>query len=283
MVQDSQGRHVLFFKGRRNGFMPEYLDHPVKDWRTWEENVKWRLDVHASGRYADLDDLMSSARVAAAQGAMIRVRTGGYAFIRNLIGTLKILYAFYDMPDLIHDVMQTWVQVTDDCLAHYQQYITIDELFFGEDICYKSGCFISEEMFREFFLPYYQQVVENVRKRQLDKARPFYVHVDSDGYVLPVIPLYREMGMNVMSPFEVAAGSDVIEIGRQFPDLVMWGGIDKRILATSRAEIDEMLERLLPVMRERGGYIPICDHGVPADVPYDLYLHYRRRCVELGS
>ena len=44
LVQDFAGRHVLYFKGRRNGFMPEYVDHPVKDLRTWEENVKWRLD-----------------------------------------------------------------------------------------------------------------------------------------------------------------------------------------------------------------------------------------------
>ena len=31
LVRDSAGRHVLCFKGRRNGFMPEYVDHPVKD------------------------------------------------------------------------------------------------------------------------------------------------------------------------------------------------------------------------------------------------------------
>lgn len=32
--QDLAGRHVFYLKGRRNGFMPEYLEHPVKDWRT---------------------------------------------------------------------------------------------------------------------------------------------------------------------------------------------------------------------------------------------------------
>ena len=283
VVQDAAGRHVLFFKGRRNGFMPEYLDHPVKDWRTWERDVRWRLDPASPSRYDDLPDLIREAKAAAAQGAIIRVRTGGYAFIRNLIGTLKVLYALYDMPDVVHDVMQTWLCVTDDCLARYQEQITIDELFFGEDICYKSGPFMSERMFREFFLPYYQQVVANVRARQLDKERPLYVHVDSDGYVVPVIPLYREMGMNVMSPFEVAAGNDVTDIGKEYPDLIMWGGIDKRVLATTPEQIDDMLERILPVMRARGGYIPICDHGVPEEVPYENYLYYRKRCIELGG
>jgi hypothetical protein len=36
-------------------------------------------------------------------------------------------------------------------------------------------------------------------------------------------------------------------------------------------------------MRARGGYIPCCDHGVPAEVPYEDDLHFRRRCVELGA
>jgi len=39
LEQDHAGRHVLYFKDRRNGFMPEYVDHPVKDMKTWTENV----------------------------------------------------------------------------------------------------------------------------------------------------------------------------------------------------------------------------------------------------
>ena len=37
--------------------------------------------------------------------------------------------------------------------------------------------------------------------------------------------------MDAMSPFEVASGCDVVEIGRQYPNLFMLGGIDKRVLA----------------------------------------------------
>ncbi|MDP6380169.1 MAG: hypothetical protein QF662_02385 [Phycisphaerae bacterium] len=64
---------------------------------------------------------------------------------------------------------------------------------------------------------------------------------------------------------------------------MMSGGIDKRELARGKEAIDRMVERILPPMRERGGYIPTCDHGVPEEVPYEDYLHYRKRCVELGG
>ncbi|HAU39004.1 MAG TPA: hypothetical protein DCX07_14985, partial [Phycisphaerales bacterium] len=89
---------------------------------------------------------------------------------------------------------------------------------------------------------------------QIDRARPLYVQVDTDGFAPPTIPIYREMiGMNVMSPFEVAAGCDVVQVGRDWPDLALFGGIDKRVLAQGPAAIDKMVERILPAMRKRGG------------------------------
>ncbi len=143
---------------------------------------------------------------------------------------------------------------------------------------------IVPEMMKEFLLPYYQQAVTNLRTRQIDRSRHLYVQVDTDGYAVPVIPVYQEaIQMDVMSPFEVASNCDVVQIGREYPELVIQGGIDKRVLAGGRTAIDKHLEYILPTMRARGGYIPTCDHGVPAEVPYKDYLYYRKRCVELGG
>jgi len=285
VVQDAAGRRVLYFKGRRNGFMPQYIDHPVKDRRTWEEDVRWRLDPASPQRAADLAERMAQARQAAAEGRMIvQNLVGGYMYLRSLIGPEELPYALYDMPDLIHDCMQAWLALADAVIARHQRHLTLDEIFFAEDICYNHGLLISPEMMRRFLLPYYQQLIANARSRQLDRSRRLFVHVDTDGLVVPVIPIYRRaIGMDVMCPFEVAAGNDVVRIGRQYPDLVILGGIDKRVLASGPKRIDAFLQRVLPVMRRRGGYVPTCDHGVPAEVPYEDYLYYRKRCVELGG
>lgn len=284
VVQDFAGRAVLYFKGRRHGFMPEYLDHPVKDRRTWEENVRWRLDPNRPERYADLPARMAEARAAAARGLMIsQMVIGGYMYLRSLFGPTETLLAFYDQPDLVHDCLRAWFELADAVIARHQQHVTLDELFLAEDICYNRGPLISPDMIREFLFPYYRELIARVRRRQLDPARHLYLQIDTDGDARPVIPLYRELGMDAMSPFEVAAGCDVVEIGRQYPDLALFGGIDKRILARGPREIDRELERILPVMRARGGYIPTCDHGVPEEVTLENYLHYRRRCVELGG
>jgi uroporphyrinogen decarboxylase len=137
---------------------------------------------------------------------------------------------------------------------------------------------------KEFLFPYYQQLVQNTRARQLDRTRHLYVQIDTDGHAEPVIPLYQEaIGMDVMSPFEVASGCDVVKIGKKYPHLVMTGGIDKRIIAQGPPAIDRHLEAILPAMRRRGGYYPTCDHAVPEEVSYQNYLYYRKRCVELGG
>ena len=284
LVQDCAGRHVLCFKGRRSGFMPEYVDHPVKDRATWERDVLPRLDPASPERWAGLDERMRKAREAAGQGLIIsQGLIGGYMYLRSLIGAEKLFYAFYDMPDVIHDCMKAWLALADAVISRHQQHVTLDELFFAEDICYNHGPLISPDMMREFILPYYEPVIASLRSRQIDRGRKLFIQIDTDGFCLPVIPIYREIGMNVMSPFEVASGCDVVKAGREHPDLVITGGIDKRVLAKTKSDIDRMLEYILPAMRKRGGYVPTCDHGVPAEVSLDNYLYYRKRSVELGG
>ena len=284
LVRDWAGRHVLFFKGRRNGFMPEYVDHPVKDRRTWEENVKWRLSPDTPARYENMAQRVSSIAEAAQRGAFVaQCVVGGYMYLRSLIGPADIMYMVYDNPELIDDCMQTWFTLTDRVIAEHQKYVTIDELSMAEDICYNHGPLISPDMMRRFLFPYYQQLVSNMKARQLDKQRKFHIQIDTDGDCRPVIPIYAEMGMTYMSPYEVASGCDVVAIRKQYPNLLMRGGIDKRILAAGKDAIDRELERIIPFMRERGGYIPVCDHGVPEEVSFEDYCHFRSRLRELGS
>ena len=285
LVRDYAGRSVLYFKGRRSGFMPEYVDHPVKDMKSWEEKCKWRMDPETPERWKELDKYIQLAREAAAKGLMItQVSVGGFMFLRSLMGPEDLLYKFYDDPELIHDCMKQWLVLADAVTAWHQQHVTIDDILLDEDICYNHGPLVSPDMLKEFIFPYYQQLIGNMKSRQLDKTRHFFVELGSDGNLPTVIDHYREaIGVDVISPCEVASHCDVVEIGRKYPDLVISGGIDKRELAKGKEAIDRMLERILPVMRRRGGYIPTCDHGVPAEVSLENYRYYRKRCMELGG
>ena len=280
LVQDNAGRSVLYFKNRRSGFMPEYVDHPVKDMKSFEEDVLWRLSPGAEGRFDKLAENLAKAEQAAAQGQIICQRMiGGYMYLRSLIGPEKLLFAFYDQPELIHACMRAWLVLSDAVCAAHQERVAFDEVFLGEDICYNKGPLISPDMMREFLFPYYQELLSGIRRRQKDNRR-LHIQIDTDGFAIPVIDVYREIGMDYMSPFEVAAGCDVVAVRKQYPELLLSGGFDKRIIAAGRDAIDREVDRIMPFMKAQGGFIPTCDHGVPEEVAFEDYVYYRKRMLE---
>jgi uroporphyrinogen decarboxylase len=134
---------------------------------------------------------------------------------------------------------------------------------------------ISPRMFAEYIQPYYRRVC--ARAFELGVAG---IHVDTDGDCRLLLPLFVEAGVNWMEPFEVQSGMDVRQVRREFPDLVIHGGLDKRVLARDRAAIDAELGGKLPVMLEVPGYVPSIDHVVPPDVPranWEYFLSQVRR------
>jgi uroporphyrinogen decarboxylase len=281
IVQDFAGRAVKCFKGRRSGFMPEYVGHPVKDMATWEANCLWRMDPKSPGRDAAIAEKAEAALAAEAEGRMVIANVvGGYKYLRSLMGPLELMYLLYDDPALIHACMAAWLGLADSVYARFQRHVSIDEVFFAEDICYNHGLLVSGGMVREFLFPYYQQLIANIRARQPDKSRKAHIHIDTDGFSDAAIPLYQEIGLDYLSPFEAASSCDVVRAGKEYPQLRISGGFDKRILAQGKDAIDREIERIMPVMKRRGGYFPTCDHGVAEEVCFEDYMHYRKRMLE---
>jgi hypothetical protein len=279
IIQDVAGRHLKVFKGRRHGFMPDYLRHAVSNMADWE-SVAERLDPTNPARWENLEQTVRDhlRRADDVGGILSQNLIGGYMYLRALIGPEDLLYMFYDQPEVIHAAMQGWLSLMDAGLARVQAVTEIDQIFLAEDICYNHGLLISPDTFREFLRPYYQQFLSNARARQ---SRRIFLHIDTDGDCRPSIPLYLELGMDKMSPFEVASGCDVVEIAKTYPNLIMSGGIDKRVLAVGKDAIEAHLRHIMPFMVTRGGYYPTCDHGVPDNVRFEDYLYYRRRVCEM--
>jgi uroporphyrinogen decarboxylase len=164
LVQDFAGRVVKYFKNRRSGFMPEYVEHPVKDIRSWEEKCLWRMDPSSPERLPGIQKAVAEAKTAAAEGRIICANlVGAYMYLRSLMGAVDLMYLFYDNPELIKTCMETWLKLADIVYAKIQKEVVFDEVFIGEDICYNHGSLISEDMIREFLFPYYQQLLSNIK------------------------------------------------------------------------------------------------------------------------
>ena len=283
IVQDSIGRVKAYPPGQREQVMPTYLKHAVTGRRDWEEEVRPRLNPDTPARWEKFEEdcLLSRAKVERAEALRTANVIGGYMYLRSLIGPVDLLYKLYDEPDLIRDMMKHWRDFMVKCVVKSREKVgPFFRLFLAEDICYKTGALIGPDMMLEHLIPYYRELYEEIQSRQSEKL---HFEVDTDGDCRSVIDIYLEAGANGMSPFEVAAGCDVVEIGRKYPELFMSGGIDKRVLARGPEAIDKMTEYIFPAMVERGRFIPTSDHSVPEDVSLDNYLHYRKRVMEMDA
>jgi uroporphyrinogen decarboxylase len=255
----------------------QYVSFPVSGRDDWEA-LKPRLAADAPGRFPD--DWTQRARSINERDEIVvwggQHLCGFFSFVRELVGDEEVMYLFYDDPGMVHDMMDFQVQRLCGLLDRAVEHLRVDCVFIWEDMCYKNGPLISPAHFREFLLEPYQRYIDRIRSHGIR-----VVDVDSDGDVTELIPLWIEAGVDMLHPFEVQAGMDVVEIGRQYGKAVtLRGGIDKRQLALDRAAIDREIERIRPAY-ESGHYIPVADHSIPPDVPFDNFCYYLDRRREL--
>ncbi|MCS7224426.1 MAG: hypothetical protein NZ959_07710, partial [Armatimonadetes bacterium] len=84
----------------------------------------------------------------------------------------------------------------------------------------------------------------------------------------PLIPLWLDAGVTGVYPLEVASGENPVELRKKYGRrLMMFGGVDKRVLSQDKEAIRKhLLEDLrLPWLFRQGGYTTFVDHAVPPD------------------
>jgi uroporphyrinogen decarboxylase len=91
------------------------------------------------------------------------------------------------------------------------------------------------------------------------------------------------MGLDALNPLEVKAGMDPIALKREYgKDLVLHGGINA-VLWDQPEAIREEMHRVVPVVKESGGYIFSSDHSVPSTVSLEDFRRITDLAKELGA
>ena len=261
-------RNAIDFVTRR------WVKCPVESWADWEA-MKRRYDAAVPERLP-ADPVALGDQLVAREHAVVLHFSGPFWQMREWLGFEGLCLRFHDDPDLIRDMIAFWTDYVGQLLRRALQYVTPDMVHLSEDMAYKRFPMISPAMARQFLLPCWRQWGDIVREAGV----PLYA-MDSDGYIGDLIPLWIEAGMNACDPIEVAAGNDLVDFRRRFGRQMAYsGGVDKRAMAAGGQVLHDELRRLAPVIRD-GGYIPSCDHGVPADVPWPHYQDYVRQLAQL--
>ncbi|NPV07042.1 MAG: hypothetical protein HPY83_03640 [Anaerolineae bacterium] len=272
IARDRYGRRVKLSK--KAATLPLPLEYPVRDMDDWMR-VKHHYQFSPSRLAGDWE---ATARAHLAAGRVVTVSIpGGFDEPRQLMGEEALALAYYDQPELVHDILDTIAETAVQVLDEVSRTVQVDQLMVHEDMAGKSGPLAGPRQVREFIAPYYRRVWEVLEARG---ARVF--GQDSDGNMNPVIDEFLESGLNFMYPMEPAAGMDIVVLRERYGTrLAFMGGIDKHVLRGTREEITAELEYKIPPMVRTGGCILGLDHRIPNGTPLDNYRFYVAKAWEI--
>jgi uroporphyrinogen decarboxylase len=252
--------------------MDEYIEFPVKTPEDFEgirkrmvaglpERMPKDLDATRLARWRERTFPLVLGRNCAARGFYWRAR--------ELMGTVNLSLAWYDYPDLMHEMMEFIADFLIEVSRPALEKIPVDYFVFNEDMSMKGGPLLGPDTFREFIFSPLKRVVEFLRGRGVR-----YIAVDSDGDPTVLIPLLLEAGVDTIWPVERASEVSPQAWRKRFgKGLRIWGGVDKRVLAQGPEAIRKHLAEFVPLIEE-GGFIPTVDHTVPPDISWDNFRYY---------
>ena len=191
-----------------------------------------------------------------------------------MVGTERVLVALLEEPEWMMDMFETELETELALLDMvWDKGYHFDSIFWWDDMGYKYNQFFSLRTYRKMLKPFHKRAIEWAH------AKGIKAHLHSCGDIRPIIPDLIEIGLDALNPLEVKAGMDPVWLKREYgKDLVLHGGVNA-VLYDHPAEIRAEMERVIPVLKEGGGYIFSSDHSVPSSVSLEDF----RRIVELAK
>ena len=277
IVEEKDG-HVTYYdeegalridgiEAQGSGFVTrKWLKFPVEN-RDDFLKMKERYNPEDMGRRGEGFD-WATANTHTSERPTMATIYGFYWTMRQWLGFEGLSVAFYDMPELIDEMLDFILDFNVRLLRAHFSEAKIDNLVISEDMAYKTASMVSPAMFRKKFTPRCRELVQEAKRICAEK-----VFVDCDGHIGELIPLWMEVGVDGTSPVEIASEQDILDYARKYPDFLFLGGLDKRKLLKGKKEVEE---EVIPKARElyaRGGWIPAVDHAVPANAPFENFKY----------
>lgn len=196
----------------------------------------------------------------------------------HMIGTEELLIAMYDDPEWVTDVFDTYLKVSLDlCQKILDAGYEFDGVFWYDDMGYKNTTFFSPALYRELLKPYHKKAVDWAHERGL------VTELHSCGFIEPLIPDITEIGVEMLNPLEIKAGMDPSKLKREYGGkLAFHGGINAQIWDKPELIRAEM-ERIIPTMKEGGGYVFASDHSIPNSVSFENMKMISELAHKLGK
>lgn len=264
------------------------LDPYQQFWFSTTDSTIEATQHHVAGIVSNMDDYLRlrpklfpdhSASIASMRAWAERQRRGEavvwatlegfFWFPRTLMGFEKLMYAFSDQPELLHQINRDLLEFNFRLLDQFLPLCVPTFMTIAEDMSYNHGPMISQRTFEAFVAPYYRELVPRLQERGI----PLFV--DTDGDVTRLVPWLEAVGARGVLPLERQARVDGMKLREKFPRFLFIGHYDKMVMNQGDDAMRAEFERLQPLM-QTGGFIPSVDHQTPPGVSLEQYRSFLR-------
>ena len=220
---------------------------------------KWRMQIK---RLKEREHVLM---VRAHEGFFLSMGVGDGQSLIRLARQIK-----FD-PDFVREFMRIMGQYAAMLTEAILDEVEADALVFSEPIGSNTGTLISPRTYESLVLSSYDPL--------LDAARRYGVGTiicRTYANIKALIPSLLKWGIDCLWACEVEqAVMNYPGLRQEFGrDLKLIGGIDLDALRNGPEAIRAAVEAVTPLTQD-GGYIPLADGRVRADVPYENYVYYR--------
>jgi uroporphyrinogen decarboxylase len=244
----------------------------IKTLKDWQEAVQSTFDLKESVWYRCVDIFVEKVR---------KTTDLAMGFTANLcfesalqaIGFRRFCMAIYDSPQLLETVLDWYVVRNRQVVRDFFKYDP-DIIVLGDDVAFKSGPFVSPQVFREVFLPRMKLVAQEC-------VIPWVYH--SDGNIMPIMEDLLSLGMAGLHPIEPHGTMDIVEVKTRFGDRVFpVGNLDMEIVANGSIEdIDEAVRELFESVGYDGRWIMSCSNSIDSGANIENLLAISKTLSQL--
>ena len=191
------------------------------------------------------------------------------------IGLELFSYLWMDHKDLVLQWMRTYLKATLNYIEVTANPETCPVGIIYSDVAYKNGPMFSDSTFAE--IGFYEEV-EQIVAACHRKGIKIVFH--SDGNIMSMLDDLVATGIDGLNPIEKAAGMDIYEIRRRFPELTIVGGVDVTELmrVATPDEVRSETRKIIDEVGSEGRLLIGSSTEVSDDIPL---VNYQTFCDEV--
>ena len=240
VAERTEARKVLLYEGghrRQINYNPHsirYFDFPLE---TEADLERLRLpDMRSPERFQDIEE---DCRVFKAAGFVpTGCIQGFFSGIHNsFMGYEDTLVNLLLEPVFMKRVTEALARMSLDAVDMLLER-GVEIINLCDDLGNAAGLIVSPEVFRTFFLPWYEELARIVHERG------GYVHLHSHGNIRPILPDLVSAGIDIINPFDWDENPDLPHLVAAFGrEIIFCGGVVGPLYEYDLDEVEQIVRR----------------------------------------